>query len=126
MQLSVPPPRTPRGRVYRYSPNEKALPRHFVLGNVIENFVVSEATRTRMKLLPRSKQTVCPYSGVVADDQDFTHPDDVKAALGRVEGNYDCPVDIRLEFPPEAATACSAGTTMTATSTLSGASLIEA
>lgn len=85
MQLSVPLPRTPDGRVYRYSPNEKALPRHFVMGDVIENFVVSDAARTRMKQSPRSKQTVCPYSGVVADDQDFTHPDDVKAALKMVE-----------------------------------------
>lgn len=26
MELSIPLPRTPEGRVYRYSPNEKALP----------------------------------------------------------------------------------------------------
>lgn len=80
MELSIPLPRTPEGRVYRYSPNEKALPRHFVLGDVAENVVVSDDARKRMKLEPRSKQTVCPYSGIVADDQDFTHPDDVEAA----------------------------------------------
>ena len=85
MQLSVPLPRTPVGRVYRYSPNEKALPRHFVLGNVVETIVISDDARQRMKQPPRSKQTVCPYSGIIAEDQDFTHPDDVKAAQKLVE-----------------------------------------
>ncbi|WP_296708609.1 hypothetical protein [Tistrella sp.] len=80
MELSIPLPKTPEGRVYRYSPNEKALPRHFVLGDVAENVMVSDDARKRMKLEPRSKQTVCPYSGIVADDQDFMHPDDVEAA----------------------------------------------
>lgn len=85
MELSIPLPKTPDGRVYRYSPNEKALPRHFVLGDVAENMLVSDDARKRMKLEPRSKQTVCPYSGIVADDQDFTHPDDVRAAKKMVE-----------------------------------------
>ncbi|MGE0652171.1 MAG: hypothetical protein AB7P12_10520 [Alphaproteobacteria bacterium] len=83
--MSIPLPRTPDGRVYRYSPNEKALPRHFVLGEVAEGFVASDDACKRMKLPPRSKQTVCPYSGVIADDHDFTHPDDVKAATKLVE-----------------------------------------
>jgi hypothetical protein len=81
MELAVPAPTTPDGRVYRYSPNEKALPRRFVMGDPIENFAISDAARRRMKLTPRSSQTVCPYSGVVADDQGFTDPDDVKAAF---------------------------------------------
>lgn len=85
MTLSIPLPKTPDGRVYRYSPNEKALPRHFVLGEVVENFAISEEARKRMKQPPRTKQTVCPYSGVIADDQDFTHPDDIKAAHKMVE-----------------------------------------
>lgn len=38
-----------------------------------------------MKLAPGSKQTVCPYSGVVANDDAFMHPDDVKAATEIVE-----------------------------------------
>ena len=33
------------------------------------------------KQLPRTNQTVCPYSGTIADDNEFTHPDDVEAAL---------------------------------------------
>jgi hypothetical protein len=85
MQLSIPLPQTPDGRVYRFSPNDSAHPRHFLLGGVDEAFDVSEAARARMKLEPRSNQTVCPYSGIVADDQEFTHPDDIKAARKTVE-----------------------------------------
>jgi len=85
MQLGVPLPKTPSGRVYRYSPNPEAHPRHFVLGNATLNFVIREDAKQRMKIEPRSKQTVCPYSGIVAEDSAFTHPDDLKAALKLVE-----------------------------------------
>lgn len=80
-ELAIPLPKTPDGRVYRYSPNEKAHPRHFVLGEVQRDFVIADEARKRMKLPPRSKQTVCPYSGTIADDQAFTHPKDKEAAL---------------------------------------------
>ena len=33
MKLGIPLPRTPAGRVYRFSPNEEAYPRHFLLGD---------------------------------------------------------------------------------------------
>ncbi|MGQ0619373.1 MAG: hypothetical protein ACT4QA_05565 [Panacagrimonas sp.] len=85
MQLSVPVPKTPDGRVYRYSPNESAHPRHFVLGDASAEIVVTEAARKRMKLEPRSGKTVCPYSGVVDEDENFLHPDDVKAAVATVK-----------------------------------------
>ncbi|MDD3029389.1 MAG: hypothetical protein PHS57_03795 [Alphaproteobacteria bacterium] len=80
-KLAIPLPKTPDGRVYRYSPNEKTHPRHFILGEVQKDFVITDEARKRMKLPPHSKQTVCPYSGVIADDQDFTHPEDKEAAL---------------------------------------------
>src|ERR1043166_6932406 len=85
MQLAVPVPQTPKRRFYRYSPNERAHPRHFVIGQVALDFVISETARARMKLEPRSKQTVCPYSGTIAADNDFVHPDDVKATFSLVE-----------------------------------------
>ncbi|WP_191554176.1 hypothetical protein [Brevundimonas aurantiaca] len=81
MELGVPLPQTPKARVYRQSPNEHAHPRLFVLGNPQGDIVPSDAARKRMKLEPRSQQTVCPYSGMVGPDGDFTHPEDVKAAL---------------------------------------------
>ncbi|WP_020086046.1 hypothetical protein [Hyphomicrobium zavarzinii] len=81
MKLAIPPPRTLSGRVYRFSPNIDAHPRHFVIGDGDIAFEPSDATRARMKLQPRSHQTVCPYSGQIADDADFAHPDDAKAAI---------------------------------------------
>ena len=85
MKLSYPAPRTPNGRVYRFSPNEQAHPRHFVLGDVVADINVTDAFRARMKHDPRTTQTVCPYSGTVAEDGAFVHPDDVKAAVEMVK-----------------------------------------
>lgn len=85
MKLAVPLPKTPSGRTYRYSPNPNAHPRHFVLGEVVPGVELTEALRSRMKLAPRSPQTVCPYSGHMAEDRAFTHPDDEKAAVKAVE-----------------------------------------
>lgn len=93
MKLSYPAPRTPNGRVYRLSPNEHAHPRHFVLGGVVADIEVTDALRARMKLEPRSKQTVCPYSGTVAENDAFIHPDDVKAAVEMVK--YDAAQDVQ-------------------------------
>lgn len=81
MKLAIQPPQTPSGRIYRYSPNEEAHPRHFLMGKVNTSFVAPEAASLRMKLIPRSPQTVCPYSGYVGPDDEFHHPDDVKAAI---------------------------------------------
>lgn len=85
MELAIRPPRTPDGRIYRMSPNEDAHPRHFVIGDVTPEFQVTAEARARMKLEPRSKQTVCPYSGVIAPDTSFLHPDDEKAILDTVK-----------------------------------------
>jgi hypothetical protein len=80
MQLGISPPRTPDGRAYRFSPNDKAHPRHFVLGERAEGFAVSSQTE-RMMQAAGSPNTVCPYSGTVGPDDAFTHPDDRAAAL---------------------------------------------
>ena len=84
-QLAVPLPKTPAGRVYRLSPNEAASPRLFVLGAANARMAITGAARARMKLAPGSEQTVCPYSGVVAADGEFTHPDDRQAALDVIQ-----------------------------------------
>jgi hypothetical protein len=85
MQLSIPLPKTPDDRVYRYSPNENAHPRHFVLGQRVEGFTLPESMTPRMTHEPGIPETVCPYSGMVAADNDFTHPDDMAAGLKVVE-----------------------------------------
>jgi len=96
MKLSMPLPRTPGGRVYRFSPNENAHPRHFVIGDVLAEVPLTAELRARMKHEPRTKLTVCPYSGTVADDAAYAHPDDVKAALEMVK--HDAAQDIGDAF----------------------------
>jgi hypothetical protein len=80
MQLAIPLPTTPEGRVYRYSPNEGAHPRHFLLGGRVEGFKQPEAPTPRRTRVPGTPGTICPYSGVEDDDDAFTHPDDIAAA----------------------------------------------
>lgn len=84
MQLSIPVPRTASGRVYRFSPNEEAYPRHFLLGNADRPAVVSDEMKARRKQEPGQPRTVCPYSGLIADDDQFVHPDDRAAAIETV------------------------------------------
>lgn len=79
--LSIPVPRTPDGRVYRYSPNVDAHPRHFVLGETVLGFAADPDRAARTKYTAGTPGTVCPYSGIRADDSEFTHPDDRKAAV---------------------------------------------
>ena len=85
MELAIPLPRTPEGRVYRYSPNEDAHPRHFVIGDRTAEVSVEEPKRERMRQEPGSSRTICPYSGAVGDDDEFTHPEDREAARKIVE-----------------------------------------
>ncbi len=85
MQLGIPLPQTPDGRVYRYSPNESAHRRHFVLGNRVDAFVLPETLTPRMTHRPGILETVCPYSGIVGPDDDFTHPGDLAASMKIIE-----------------------------------------
>src|SRR6185437_304530 len=39
----------------------------------------------RMKQSPGSPRTLCPYSGIIAEDDAFTHPADREAALALVK-----------------------------------------
>lgn len=80
LTLGIPLPKTPDGRVYRYSPNEDAHPRLFLLGDRVSDFTLPEALTSRMTHAPGTPGTVCPYSGVLDDDENFTHPDDLAAA----------------------------------------------
>lgn len=100
MELSIPLPRTPDGRVYRFSPNEKAHPRHFVIGARVKEVAPTPAIKARMKLEPGSKQTVCPYSGMIGSNESFTHPDDIKAAkeIAFHEAHKDVQENLRRVF----------------------------
>ncbi|MBB3237053.1 hypothetical protein [Phyllobacterium endophyticum] len=96
MKLAIPVPRTPNSRAYRYSPNEAAEPRHFLIGNRVAEIEPTEAQLLRMKQPPGTKKTVCPYSGVIDDDDAFIHPEDIKAARATVE--HAAVEDVRSAF----------------------------
>lgn len=79
MELSLPRPKSPSGKVYHYSPKENAAPRLFLVGEAPKERAISDENRFRMRREPGPGQTVCPYSGHMADDEDFTHADDIDA-----------------------------------------------
>lgn len=55
------------------------------MGDPIEGFTPEPDRAARMRYVPGTPGTVCPYSGTRADDAEFMHPDDRKAALKTVE-----------------------------------------
>ncbi|WP_162163027.1 hypothetical protein [Roseivivax marinus] len=79
MELALPVPTSPSGKVYKYSPSPDAQPRLFLIGNAPDERNISEDERGRMRREPGPGQTVCPYSGYIGDDDDFVHADDIEA-----------------------------------------------
>src|SRR5690606_40255969 len=85
MQLSYPLPRSPSGKAYQCSPNPNAAPRLFLIGDAPEQRAVADEHREAIRREPGPGQTVCPYSGLVADDEDFVHFADIEAIKKQVE-----------------------------------------
>lgn len=79
MELSYPPPRSPSGKVYQYSPNPDAAPRLFLIGDAPAERNIAPEHKHRIRRQPGKGQTVCPYSGTMADDKEFVHLDDIEA-----------------------------------------------
>jgi hypothetical protein len=103
MELSLPVPRSPSGKVYKYSPNLNATPRLFLTGEAPDDRVITDDHRSRILRDPGPGQTVCPYSGHMADDEEFTHAQDIEAvkkyAIWLVENDVsDCLGDLAKGF----------------------------
>lgn len=79
MELSVPLPKSPSGKIYRYSPNPVAVPRLFQLGDAPQERSVADEHLVRIRRQPGPGETICPYSGYQAPDQEFIHVDDLEA-----------------------------------------------
>lgn len=77
MELSLSAPASPSGKSYQYSPNPDAPPRLFLIGDA-KPLEARSAPRRPMRRRPGPGQTVCPYSGMMADDDEFTHFDDLR------------------------------------------------
>jgi hypothetical protein len=84
MELELALPRSPSGKVYQYSPVNYASPRLFLIGDAPVNRVIAEEHQDRLRRNPGPGKTVCPYSGHVADDDDFVHFEDIEAIEAQV------------------------------------------
>ncbi len=84
MQLAMPLPRTSKGMVYRYCPNESCAPRLFLLGEATTDQTVPEDGKTRIRRVPHTPGITCPYCGLDGLDNDFLFPGDIDAAREQV------------------------------------------
>lgn len=84
MKLAYELPRTASGKVYHYSPNPDAVPRLFLIGDAPEDRSISPENRERIRREPGPGETICPYSGFVAPDDEFVHADDIEAIQEQV------------------------------------------
>lgn len=78
MELNIPLPQSPSGKIYRWCPNNDCTPRLFLLGDAQrpENLDISQLRRA-----PGIRGTTCPYCGIDADDDEFNYEGDIKAVL---------------------------------------------
>ena len=76
MELNIPMPASPSGKVYRWCPNEECIPRLFLLGNTQTPETLDGS---RIRRAPGSQGTTCPYCGTDADDDEFNYDGDIKA-----------------------------------------------
>ncbi len=92
MELNVPLPQSPSGKVYRWCPNQDCAPRLFLLGDAQKPVDIDVS---RLKRPPGTRGTTCPYCGIDADDAEFNYQGDVEAvqryiawAASRDVGDY--------------------------------------
>jgi hypothetical protein len=81
MELSIPLPKTSTGKVLRRCPNERCIPRLFLLGEKGEVMVPKAIDGISVRREANTPGTTCPYCGIDAPDEEFTHPDDLEAAM---------------------------------------------
>lgn len=79
MELAYPPPQSPSGKIYHYSPNLDAAPRLFLIGEAPEPRDIAPENRYRIRREPGPGATVCPYSGYIGPDDEFVYSGDIEA-----------------------------------------------
>ena len=92
MELSYPLPRSPSGKVYRFSPNPDAVPRLFLVGIAPPERQIRDEDRARIRRAPGPGQIVCPYTGYTADDYAFVHFADIEAIKRQI--GHDAVADV--------------------------------
>lgn len=95
LRLAMPTPMSPSGKTYQYSPNPDAPPRLFLLGDA-DPLEARTTPRRPMRRRPGPGQTVCPYSGVMADDEEFTHFDDLRVIKKHIQRLVEADIEDHL------------------------------
>jgi hypothetical protein len=83
IELSIPLPRSPSGKVYRWCPNAACSPRLFLLGDA--GTISSLDTAKSLRRSPGTRGTTCPYCGVDMDDDEFNYEGDIEAIHAYVQ-----------------------------------------
>jgi len=77
MELSVPIPKTPDGKVSQRCPDPECRPGFFQLGSAPK--ARSHEQQEQMRRVPGGGDTVCPYCGKMGPDREFIDPADIEA-----------------------------------------------
>jgi len=85
MQLSIPIPKSPSGKIYRWCPVAECEPNLFQFGTAPENRSISSEDATFIRRQPGTNGTTCPYCGHDDDDDEFLFRDDIRAAQKYLE-----------------------------------------
>ena len=84
MELRIPLPKSPSGKVYRWCPVSDCQPNLFLLGNSPETQEFNTSKGTEVRRLPNTDGTTCPYCGHDDHDEEFTYRDDIEAVRNYV------------------------------------------
>lgn len=82
MELRIPLPQTPSGKIYRWCPNNECTPRLFLL---CEAQVPETLDATILRRPPGTNETTCPYCGMDSQDDDFNYQGDIEAIKKYIE-----------------------------------------
>src|SRR3989442_12964563 len=83
MQLSVPPPLSPSGKVYKECPNQDCSPRLFQLGKASEGATISGSNRPLISRESVVDGTTCPYCGHAGESLEFVTCEALEAIVER-------------------------------------------
>lgn len=84
LELRMPLPQSPTGKIYRFCPNPTCEPRLFLLGGQSAcEFDVANSPLVRRQ--PNTTGTTCPYCGRDGDDSEFLFDGDIAAAQNEIK-----------------------------------------
>ena len=85
MELSIPPPQSPTGMIYRCCPVPNCTPNLFQLGEAPHDQATSNDRTHLIRRAPRTPGITCPYCGHDASDDEFVFRGDIEAAKKYIE-----------------------------------------